>query len=83
MKKHSTLKVSVSSKWSRLLLDSFPSEFVYHHRKDPQDAVSLNRTVLESSDKTNPNLTRVLDVNLSLFLAWEVQPPLIYLRGEG
>ena len=54
-----------------------------HHKKDPQGAASLNRTVLESSDKTNPNLTRVLDVNPSLFLAQEVQPPLIYLRGDG
>ena len=73
----------VSSKRSRLLLGSFPSEIVYHHKKDPQDAASLNRTVLESSDKTNPNLTRVLDVNPSLFLAREVQPPFIYLRGDG
>ena len=73
----------VSSKRSRLLLGSFPSEIVYHHKKDPQGAASLNRTVLESSDKTNPNLTRVLDVNPSLFLAREVQPPLIYLRGDG
>ena len=66
-----------------MLLDSFPSEIVYHHKKDPQGAASLNRTVLESSDKTNPNLTRVLDVNPILFLAREVQPPLIYLRGDG
>ena len=66
-----------------MLLDSFSSEIVYHHKKDPQGAASLNRTVLESSDKTNPNLTRVLDVNPSLFLAREVQPPLIYLRGDG
>jgi len=73
----------VSLKRSRLLLGSFPSEIVYHHKKDPQGAASLNRTVLESSDKTNPNLTRVLDVNPSLFLAREVQPPLIYLRGDG
>ena len=43
----------------------------------------LDRTVLESSDKTNPNLTRVLDVNPNLFLAREVQPPLIYLRGDS
>ena len=43
----------------------------------------VNRTVLESSDKTNPNLTRVFDVNPNLFLAREVQPPLIYLRGDG
>ena len=73
----------VSSKRSILLLGLFPSEIVYHHKKDPQGAASLNRTVLESSDKTNPNLTRVLDVNSSLFLAWEVQPPLIYLRDDG
>ena len=73
----------VSSKRSRLLLGSFLSEIVYHHKKDPQSAASLNRTVLESSDKTNPNLIRVLDVNPSLFLAREVQPPLIYLRGDG
>ena len=73
----------VSSKRSRLLLGLFPSEIVYHHKKDPQGAASLNRTVLESSDKTNPNLTRVLDVNPSLFLAREVQPSLIYLRGDG
>ena len=66
-----------------MLLGSFLSEIVYHHKKDPQGAASLNRTVLESSDKTNPNLARVLDVNPSLFLAWEVQPPLIYLRGDG
>ena len=32
-------------------------------QKDPQGAASLNRTVLESSDKTSPSLTRVLDVN--------------------
>ena len=56
---------------------------VYHHKNDPQGAASLNRTALESSDKTNPNLTRVLDVNPSLFLAREVQPPLIYLKGDG
>src|SRR3954467_6265665 len=43
----------------------------------------LDRTVLESSDKTNPDLTRVLDVNPNLFLAREVQPPLIYPRGDG
>ena len=43
----------------------------------------LDRTVLESSDKTNPNLTRVLDVNPNFFLAQEVQMPLIYLRGDG
>ena len=55
----------------------------FDHKKDPQDAASLNQTVLESSDKTNPNLTRVLDVNPSLFLAREVHPPLIYLRGDG
>ena len=66
-----------------MLLGLFPSEIVYHHKKDPQGAASLNRTVLESSDKTNPKLTRVLDVNASLFLAREVQPPLIYLRGDG
>ena len=54
-----------------------------HHKKDPQGAASLNQTVLESLDKTNPNLTRVLDMNPSLFLAREVQPPLIYLRGDG
>ena len=52
-------------------------------QKNTQGAASLNLTVLESSDKINPNLTRVLDVNPSLFLAWEVQPPLIYLRGDG
>ena len=56
-----------------------PSEVVCHHKKDPHSTANLNRTVLESSDKTNPNLTRVLDVNPSLFLAREVQPPLIYL----
>ena len=83
IKNRSTSKLFVSSKQSRLLLSSFPSEIVYHHKKDPQDAASLNRTVLESSDKTNPNLTRVLDVNPRLFLAREVQPPLIYLRGDG
>ena len=54
-----------------------------HLKSYPQGAASLNRTFLESSDKTNPNLTRVLDVNPSLFLAREVQPPLIYLRGDG
>ena len=64
-------------------MDSFPSEIVYHHKKDLQGAACLNQTVLKSSDKTNPNLTRVLDVNPSLFLAREVQPPLIYLRGDG
>ena len=52
-------------------------------QKNTQGAASLNLTVLESSDKINPNLTRVLDVNPSLFLAREVQPPLIYLRGDG
>ena len=72
IEKRPTWKLFVSSKWSRLLLDSFPSEVVYHHKKDPQGAASLNRTVLESSDKTNPNLTRVLNVNPSLFLAREV-----------
>ena len=56
---------------------------VYYLKRGPQGSTSLNRTVLESSDKTNPNLTRVLDVNPSLFLAREVQPPLIYLRGDG
>ena len=66
-----------------MLLGTFPSEVVYCHKKDPQGAASLNQTVLKSSDKTNPNLTRVLDVNQSLFLAQEVQPPLIYLRGDG
>ena len=66
-----------------MCLGSFPSEVVYHHKKDPQGAASLNRTVLESSDKTNPNLTRVLDANPRLFLAREVQPPLIYPRGDG
>ena len=66
-----------------MLLGSFLSKIVYHHKKDPQGAASLNRTVLESSDKTNPNLTRVLDVNPRLLLAREVQPPLIYLRGDG
>ena len=68
---------------SKMVLCAFSSEAVYHHKKDPQDAASLNRTVLESLDKTNPNLTRILDVNPSLFLAREVQPPLIYLRGDG
>ena len=43
----------------------------------------LNQTVLESSDKTNLNLTRVLNVNPSLFLVRKIQPPLIYLRGDG
>ena len=73
----------VSSKRSRLLLGSFPSEVVYHIKYYPQGTANLNRTVLESSDKTNPNLARVLDVNPSLFLAREVQPPLIYSRGDG
>ena len=73
----------VSSKRLNFLLDVFSSEVVHYYKKDPQGAASLNRTVLESSDKTNPNLTRVLDVNPSLFLAREVQPPLIYLRGDG
>ena len=82
MKKRSAWKLFVSLKRSRLLLGSFPSEIVYHLKSYPQNAASLNRTVLESSDKTNPNLTRVLDVNPSLFLAREVQPPLIYLRGD-
>ena len=72
-----------SSKRSILLLGSFPSEVAYHLKSYPQGAASLNRTVLESLDKTNPNLTRVLDVNPSLFLAREVQPPLIYSRGDG
>ena len=67
----------------KIAFGSFSSEVVYHHKKDPQGAASLNRIVLESSDKTNPNLTRVLEVNPSLFLAQEVQPPLIYLRGDG
>ena len=40
-----------------------PSEVVCHHKKDPHSTANLNRTVLESSDKTSPNLTRVLDVN--------------------
>ena len=83
IKKRSTWKLFVSSKQLRLLLNSLPSKIVYHHKKDTQDTASLNRTVLESSDKTNPYLTRVLDVNPSLFLAREVQPPLIYLRGDG
>ena len=48
-------------------------------QKLPARSSQLKQTVLESSDKINPNLTRVLDVNPSLFLAREVQPPLIYL----
>ena len=52
-------------------------------QKDPQGAPSINRTILKCSDKTNSNLTRVLDVNPSLFLARKVQPPFIYLRGDG
>ena len=67
----------------KIAFGSFSSEVVYHHKKDPQGAASLNRIVLESSDKTNPNLTRVLDVNPNLFLAREVQPPLIYPRGDS
>ena len=46
-------------------------------QKKLQGAANLKRTTLESSNKTNLNLTRVLDVNPSLFLAREVQPPLI------
>ena len=80
-KKMFNIKVVRLVERSRLILGSFPSEIVYHHKKDPQDAASLNRTILDGSDKTNP--TRVLDVNPSLFLAREVQPPLIYLRGDG
>ena len=68
MKKHSTWNMFVSSKRSRLLLGLFPSEVVCHHKKDPQNTASLNRTVLESLDKTSPNLTRVLDVNWCNFL---------------
>ena len=63
-----TWKLFVSSKQSRLLLGLFSSEIVYHRKKDPQGAASLNRTVLGSSDKTSPNLTRVLDVNWCNFL---------------
>ena len=81
--KSSTWKLFVSSKRSRFLLGSFPSEVVCHHKKDPQSIVSLNRTVLESLDKTNPNLPRALDMNPNLFLTREVLPPLIYLRGDG
>ena len=64
-------------------MDSFPSEVVYHHKKTHKVQPDLDRTVLESSDNTNPNLTRVLDVNPNLFLAREVQPPPAYLRGDG
>ena len=52
-------------------------------QKLPARCSQFKPIVLESSDKTNPNLTRVLDMNPSLFLAREVQPPLIYLRGDG
>ena len=55
----------------------------YHLKNYPEGAASLNRTVLESSDKTDPNLTRVLDMNPRLFLAREVQSSLMYLRGDG
>ena len=68
IKKRSTWKLFVSSKRLRLLLGSFPSEVVYHQKKDPQGTVSLNWTDLESSDKTSPNLTKVLDVNWCNFL---------------
>jgi hypothetical protein len=45
----------------------------------------FDRIVLESSDPTHPNSTqtRVLDVNPALFIAREVQPILIYVRGVG
>ena len=68
IKNSSTRKLFVSLKPSRLLLGSFPSVVVYYLKRGPQGSASLNRTILESSDKTNPNLTRVLDVNPSLFL---------------
>ena len=83
IEKCSTSKLFISSKLVNILLGAFSSEVDYCHKKDPRGAASLKRIILESSDKTNPNLTRVLDVNPSLFLAWEVQPPLIYLRGDG
>ena len=51
VKTRSTWKLFVSSKCSRFLLDSFQSEVVCHHKKDPQGTASLNRTVLESSDE--------------------------------
>ena len=83
IKKRSTWKLFVSSKRWRLLLGSFPFEIVYSPKHGPQGAARFYRTVLESSDQINPNWTRVLDVNWSLFLARKVQPPLIYVEGDG
>ena len=68
IKKRSTWKLFVSSKRSRLLLGSFPYVVVYYLKRGPQGSASLNRIVLESLDKTIPNLTRVLDVNWCNFL---------------
>jgi hypothetical protein len=47
--------------------------------------IQADRTVLESSDppiRVRPKLG-FLDMNTSLFLEREVQPPLIYMRGDG
>ena len=62
-KKTFNMKVVHLVETVKIALGLFSSEIVYHRKKDPQGAASLNRTVLESSDKTSPNLTRVLDVN--------------------
>ena len=46
-------------------------------QKRPARCSQFKPNSFEKFGQTNPNLTRVLDVNPSLFLAREVQPPLI------
>ena len=43
----------------------------------------LNSFEKFGSDHSSWTQTRALDVNPSAFLAREVQPPLIYMRGDG
>jgi hypothetical protein len=66
-----------------MILGAFSSEVVYDLKKEPQGAANFKPNSFGKLRQNHANLTRVLDVDPSLFLAGEVQPPLIYLiRGD-
>ena len=63
----------------------FRSEVVYCLENDSQGTVSFQTEQFWKVRVSHPNLTqiRVLDVDPNPFLAQEVQPLLIYMRGDG
>ena len=80
-----TWKFFVFSRRTTLSSARFWLEVVYFLENDPQGAVSFQNEQFWKVRVSHPNWAqiRVLDMDPRPFLAREVQPLLIYMRGDG